>query len=71
MIDVAGKMERVKRKKRQKSFLELIADSAEKLARINDSIEVYEEVKDIFLKMDKLIKDVNNGEYSDKYEENK
>ena len=71
MIDTGGKMERVKRKKRQKSFLELIADSAEKLASINDSIEVYEEVKDIFLKIDKLIKDVNNGKYSDKYEENK
>lgn len=59
-------MERVKRKNRQKSFLELIADSAEKLASMNDNIEVYEEAKDIFLKMEKLIKDVKNGKHSDK-----
>lgn len=59
-------MERAKRKNRQKSFLELIADSAEKLASMNDNIEIYEEAKDIFLKMEKLIKDVKNGKYSDK-----
>lgn len=61
-------MERVKRKKRQKNYLELIADLAERLARQNNSIEVYEEVKDIYSKMEKLIIGVND-EYYDRYED--
>lgn len=63
-------MERAKRKKRQKNYLELIADLAERLARQNNSIEVYEEVKDIYSKMEKLIIGVND-EYYDKYEDEK
>lgn len=63
-------MERVKRKNRQKNYLELIADLAERLARQNNSIEVYEEVKDIYSKMEKLIIGVND-EYYDKYEDEK
>ncbi|WP_462350499.1 hypothetical protein [Fusobacterium varium] len=61
-------MERVKRKKRQKNYLELISDLAERLAKQNNSIEVYEEVKDIYSKMEKLIIGVND-EYYDKYED--
>lgn len=61
-------MERAKRKKRQKNYLELIADLAERLARQNNSIEVYEEVKDIYSKMKKLIIGVND-EYYDRYED--
>ncbi|MGN0944116.1 hypothetical protein [Fusobacterium varium] len=61
-------MERAKRKKRQKNYLELIADLAERLARQNNSIEVYEEVKDIYSKMEKLIIGVND-EYYDRYED--
>ncbi len=63
-------MERVKRKKRQKNYLELISDLAERLAKQNNSIEVYEEVKDIYSKMEKLIIGVND-EYYDKYEDEK
>lgn len=63
-------MERAKRKKRQKNYLELIADLAERLARQNNSIEVYEEVKDIYSKMEKLIIGVND-EYYDRYEDEK
>lgn len=61
-------MERAKRKNRQKNYLELIADLAERLARQNNSIEVYEEVKDIYSKMEKLIIGVND-EYYDRYED--
>ena len=61
-------MERVKRKKRQKNYLELISDLAERLAKQNNSIEVYEEVKDIYSKMEKLIIGVND-EYYDRYED--
>ena len=61
-------MERAKRKKRQKNYLELIAGLAERLARQNNSIEVYEEVKDIYSKMEKLIIGVND-EYYDRYED--
>ena len=63
-------MDRAKRKMRQKNYLELISDLAERLAKKNNSIEVYEEAVEIHRKMEELISGIDD-KYYDNYEDEK